>query len=176
MPCTGRYTGLLGRDPVTPFPVIVCLRVCHHPVPQASKVDSSALSMWLCSIQARLDQQEKEKADLVNDFSNRLKQYRNMNADLKQGSGKRDQESKVLKQTFEQYKVEAANKLKVTPSINCNGDHLLYSRNPEPAYVWAALKSDILMYSTRHIAAAFQCSLHQAIANAGCSLSISCIS
>ena len=64
-------------------------------MPQASTVDSSALSMWLCSIQAQLDQQEKEKAALVKDFNNRVRQHQKMNADLKHGSGKRDEECKV---------------------------------------------------------------------------------
>ncbi len=48
-----------------------------------------------------------------------------MNADLRQGSGKSEEQYKVLKRTFEQYKVEAADKLKVTSLTNCNGDHLL---------------------------------------------------
>jgi len=48
-----------------------------------------------------------------------------VNADLKQGSGKRDEECKVLKRAFAQHKVEASNKLKVTPLTSCNVEHLL---------------------------------------------------
>ena len=77
---------------------------------------------------------------LVKDFNNRIRQHQKMNADLKHGSGKRDEECKVLKRTFEQYKVEASNKLKVTPLTNCNGDQLVSSRNPKPANLWAASK------------------------------------
>jgi hypothetical protein len=76
-------------------------------------------------MQALLDQQDKEKAALVKDFGNRVRQHQKVNADLKQGSGKRDEECKVLKRAFAQHKVEASNKLKVTPLTSCDVDHLL---------------------------------------------------
>ncbi len=76
-------------------------------------------------MQALLDQQETEKDALVKDFGNRIRQQQKRNADLKQGSGKRDEECKVLKRAFEQHKAEASNKLKVTPLTSCNVEHLL---------------------------------------------------
>ena len=58
-------------------------------------------------MQALLDQQETKKDALVKDFGNRIRQQQKRNADLKQGSGKRDEECKVLKRAFEQHKAEA---------------------------------------------------------------------
>ncbi len=54
-----------------------------------------------------------------------MQQQKRINADLKQESGKRDEENKVLKRRFEQYKVEASNKLKVTSLTSYNEDHPL---------------------------------------------------
>jgi len=79
----------------------------------------------LCWIQALLDQHKKKKAALEKDFNNRVQQQKRINADLKQESGKRDEENKVLKRRFEQYKVEASNKLKVTSLTSYNEDHPL---------------------------------------------------
>lgn len=76
-------------------------------------------------MQALLDQHKKEKAAIERDFYNRMQQQKRTNAELKQESGKRDEEHKVLKRRFEQYKMEATNKLKVTSLTICNVDHLL---------------------------------------------------
>ncbi|KAL0055766.1 hypothetical protein WJX82_004147 [Trebouxia sp. C0006] len=66
---------------------------------------------------ALLDQQETKKDALVKDFGNRIRQQQKRNADLKQGSGKRDEECKVLKRAFEQHKAEASNKLKAKQQV-----------------------------------------------------------
>ena len=156
MSCTGRCTGQLGRDPVTPFPFIGWLRGRHHPVHPASKLDCLVNAVVFNTGTAGSAGEGEGSA--CERLHQQIATAEKDECRPEAGVWEEGRRHKVLKRSLEQYKVEAATKLKVTPLTNCNGDHLLESRNPKSVCIWATLSFKV--ESTLQLLLSAPCTSH----------------